>query len=210
MTGDGGVWRRRLDAILAQPAYHPRAGGFSLEQLAAAWLRRLLGLLHIRLNPGAWPRWWAYAGAALVAAAALYLLLRLRRDPAAGRRKAEVRAGGPRKADDWLTLADERARAGFYADASRCLFQAILAHLAAAGALAAPSPARTNGEYVRELERAGSGLAARLRSIAAVCDELWYRRDAAPDGRAEDGAKARVDWMREQVAALLGGGGEAP
>ncbi len=203
MAPDDTLWRERLHAILAEPAYHPQIrrplfGG--LLQAVWHWIAVHIFIFHVPHTSV--PRVAGYVMLAVALGAALLFFRRLTFNPRVNR-AAQSHADGsrPLAATQWLLLADELLRAGDEIEASRLLFRAALTHLAQEGHIR-PGADRTNGEYVRALFQSHLSEAGKLQAIAADCDILWYSAPAAD-------AAAMAQRIRDRVAALLVGGDPA-
>ena len=203
MTPDDKLWRERLHAILAEPAYHPQVrhplfGG--LLEAVWHWIAVHIFIFHVPRASVPPAAGYVLLAVALGAAALFFrrLTVNARVNRAAQSPLDETR---PLTAAKWLQRADELLRTGDGIEASRLLFRAALTHLAQEGHIR-PGADRTNGEYVRALFQSRLSEAGKLQAIAADCDILWYGAPAAD-------AAALAQRIRDRVAALLAGGDPA-
>lgn len=131
----------------------------------------------------------AVLGAALLTWAVVRAL-----DRREGARRSE--RGGHAAAGDPLLAAESAAAAGRYAEGAHHLYAAVVASLAAA-ALVRPHPAKTAGDYGRELRRR----AAARGPLGAVANTA---RGDAPGPGAHEAARAYAIFARGYEAVVYG------
>lgn len=195
--------RSDLKSILGSPEFRPAQGGESVLTRAADWLHDRWSSFWTWLRkkfsfnvggelvstPGL--QWVFIAAFAVLAAWVLARLLpgalaargarvRRRKPPAAQAEESEPDIGLP---EDRLSEAQRMAEAGDYRQALRLVLLAALARLQAVGTIRVER-SRTNGEYLRALERGNRvRLAGSFRPLTDLFDRAWY--GGIPASRAD-------------------------
>jgi len=201
--------RRVVTEVLSRPEFAGAAP--SLAARVRGWVAEQIGRLieAVAGTGGA-----SLVGSLLLTAAvvvAVVLALRfargLRPDPALAPVTAD-RVG--RQAADWAAEADAHAREGRLREALRCRYRALVAALAAAGAVD-ETPGRTTGEYLAEVARRRPDAVSDVAAVTAAFDASWYGH-ARVDETTLDEVRRRTDAVRaalgrhRPVAAPAAGG----
>ena len=168
-----------IQAVLRDPAFR-RSLRRSLADRLLLWLshgfERVLALLK-HLPSG---RSLALGFAVLVAAfVVLRVILAARARDAGGERVAD-RSGGAQGDDPWIS-ADRLASAGRYEDAAHALYRGVILSIGRTERLRL-DPARTSGDYARELRRRSAASLGPFRAFTRRFDIVVYghgRPDAA-------------------------------
>ncbi len=162
-------------AIASQRAY-----GSSRESLATKFFRLVFRWVGEVFS---WLRGTLDAQIVIVIAVALIALIIVariyidRRYAAVRRRGLEIRGARGGRRDFWA-LARELATAGRYTDACHAVHAAVLEAMTGAS-LVRYHPSKTNGDYARELRRAGAPIAADFRAFGRDFDHVMYGHTAA-------------------------------
>ncbi|HEX7049363.1 MAG TPA: DUF4129 domain-containing protein [Longimicrobiales bacterium] len=196
---------RALAGVFARPEFVPREPSLLARLFQRAWdaLTGLLARLVAGLDPSNTPLPVLWAVIGVLAAAAAVLAVRFggvalrawrARDRSAGRpADAAVASGGP-GADEWEARAGRAAARGDWRGAALALYQALLLHLDAAGAVRY-DPSKTPGDYRREARR-------HPRAFRALDAFLGPFEPVAFGGRAIDApGYARLQSTVQEAAA---------
>jgi hypothetical protein len=161
-----------VQAVLRDAAFR-RSLRRSLADRALLWIADILERLARRFEHGPSLR---AIGLGVAALLVLFVVVRAvmgarARDDRAGssrRRRGGVAASG----DTWLA-ADALARDGRYEDAAHALYRAVI-HSVGARERLRLDPAKTSGDYARELRRRGAPSVAAFRAFIARFDVVVY------------------------------------
>jgi hypothetical protein len=158
-------------AIARQPEY----GGAARQSLIGRFFRYVIGRIGDLFD---WMRGSLDARIVVIAAVVLVALVVIGRivveRQLSDRRRSSRGAGVARgQRQDFWRLADELASERRFAEASHALYAAVLNALASEG-LVKYHASKTNGDYARELRRAGSPRAAAFRAFALAFDRAAY------------------------------------
>lgn len=176
---DGEGVDRLVDRILRDPAFTASQETWlsRLRDDVRQWfLERLAALFES--GAGTVLAW------SLVALAVLVAVLVVLRATRGLRRGAVAEAGPPavgvtrRPAGDWLADARAAQQAGDLAEAVRCGYRAVVAGLAAEGALE-EVPGRTVGEYRAQVQRHRPARVDAFGRASEVFERVWYARRPA-------------------------------
>jgi len=167
--------RDTVAAITQDPTY-TRVSSRSLIDVILEWIGRMLGAFFSMLPPIRSANFLiVLLAAALIALviARIVLQARARREYWAGERR-ETRLG--RAADPWME-AERLATNGAFLDAAHHLCAALLAASARRGEVTL-HPAKTTGDYAREMRRRGAPSEAAFQRFRARYDRVVYDAQA--------------------------------
>jgi len=174
--------RRTAEEILSRPEFQPEPQ--SLFERAASWFsERFNDLLTTLFSGGrnsivAWIALVVVVG--VIALLVVRILTSMRTDPAAAA-GVVVESEPRRRAVDWEREAQEHASAGRWRDALRCRYRALVARLAASGAVD-EVPGRTAGEYRLEVRRSRPDAAPPFGEATDLFEHAWYgHREVSSD-----------------------------
>ena len=174
----------------------------SLVERAVDWVLDRLGDAIATLTGGGPGSVIGWAIVLAIGAGAVWLLVRALQVPGVGSTPGAdgVRYGteSHREAREWLRESERLASQGDHRGALRCRYQALLAELITAGAVA-DVPGRTTGEYRAELESMVPGLADVVGDVTATFEDVWYG-GAGVDARELD--RFTTDCRRIEAAAV--------
>lgn len=190
--------RRVVDAVLSRPEFSDAAP--SRVARIRAWVGEQLGRLFEAVADTGQARLIGTLLLTIVILVVVVLAVRyargLRRDPD----RAPVTAGRVgRHASAWSAEADEHERAGHLREALRCHYRALLAELAAAGAVE-EAPGRTTGEYLAEARRRHPAVAEHVAAVTAAFEAGWYGGAAVDRASLED-TRRHIAAARAALAA---------
>jgi hypothetical protein len=179
-----GAIRDTVAAVFRERRYD-RSIRDSIVDRVFAWLGRILGD-EVRLiadTPAA--KWTLFAIViAVIVGNIIHMLLARVGDGAHAARRAGGGGRGERDGDPWAA-AQRLAAEGNYTDAAHALYRGLIQSVARREQLRI-DPAKTTGDYLRDLRRRSSGLVAPFRDFArtyevvvyglGVCDQPRYER----------------------------------
>ena len=130
--------------------------------------------------------------AIVVTIVAVRVIRSVRGNPVADDDDVRIVASTRRPATDWDREAAEHAAAGRWRDALRCRYRALVARLAALGAVD-EIPGRTAGEYRLDLRRSRPDAAEPFGEATEMFERVWYGHrdtDASEEERFRELAAA--------------------
>lgn len=170
--------RETLAAVFQQGVYH-RPLRRSLWQYIVGWWHDMMRALFGAMREIPWAQWAVIGAAVLVIllVIARVLFLRRARDPGTAGRLSQQSS---QAADPW-TVARKHAAAGRYLDAAHALYLAMLESVASRDRLSL-DPAKTVGDYARELRAASSARLPGFREFARAYEPVvWGSRDCSKE-----------------------------
>ena len=178
--------RRAADEIVSRPEFLPEPQ--TIWERVVGWFRDRLADLLSALFSGGRTSIVAWAALIVVLAVVAFLIFKIvttmRANPTAAP-TFDVTTERRRPAVDWEREAQEHAAAGRWREALRCRYRALVARLAAAGAVD-EIPGRTAGEYRLEVRRTRPDAAPPFTEATDIFERAWYGHadvDTADDER---------------------------
>lgn len=166
--------RRAADEIVSRPEFLPEPQ--TIWERIVGWFQDRLSDLLSALFSGGRTALVAWVALAVVVAAVAFLIFKIvttmRANPASTP-TFDVTTERRRPAVDWEREAQEHAAAGRWRDALRCRYRALVARLAAAGAVD-EVPGRTAGEYRLEVRRTRPDAAPSFTEATDIFERAWY------------------------------------
>lgn len=193
-----GEIRDAADEIVSRPEFLPEPQ--TVWERAVGWLGdRFADLLGALFSGGrsAIVAWAALAAVVVVIAILLHRVVTSTRRSAVDGDDVAVVTERRRPAVDWEREAQEHAAAGRWREALRCRYRALVARLAASGAVA-EIPGRTAGEYRMEIRRTLPDAAPSFTAATDLFERAWYGR--AEVGTDDDALFRRLADQVEQTA----------
>lgn len=181
--------RDAADEIVSRPEFLPEPQ--TLWERAVGWLSDRLEDVLNALFSGGRSGVVAWLALAVVLAVIGFLVFKIvssmRTNPTAVP-AAAIAIERRRPAVDWEREAQEHAAAGRWRDAVRCRYRALVARLAATGAVD-EVPGRTAGEYRLDVRRSRPDAAPSFTAATELFERAWYGRaevDTADDERLRE------------------------
>ena len=176
--------RRAADEILSRPEFTPPPKSL-YDRIVDALQEALSDVLSAFFSGGrsAIVAWIALLVVGAVVAFLLFRVVRSVRGSGTAAPPVSVTSETRRPATEWEREAEEHAAAGRWRDAVRCRYRALVATLAARGAVD-EVPGRTAGEYRLEVLRTRPDAAVPFADATDVFERAWY--GAAPTEESDD------------------------